>query len=634
MKFHIQQIKLWLNNSKIRELNFLPNKINVITGNSSTGKSSIIKIIDYCLLVSDTDISPKFIGENVKWYGLDFFINDKHFTIARGAINSPESRGMLYFSDQGIFPEVPEKNINEKELKRIIEKEFSIDTETIFASGSKSIKSGTKISFRYFFWLFCVQTQTILPNDKVLFEKQHISRYKDALQYLKIMDWVIGADSPQNIITQNNIDDLQVKKAKLEKKQELESSQKIKFKEMIGDLYLEAKELEIIQPNLYDDNEIIATFERLIYHNTDFNIDTSPSELDDLFMQKLELQLKLRNLKTFYKSYENFNSLKKSDLDSLMPIDYIKRNFDKVILSKSSKRLIDYLFLEFANLKKQVNSKTSKPSEIDLSEQIKIIEKQIEQLQEQISEHPTQGYKVKSDKEKYMFLGYIKSKLEIYKDEFQSDKYVTQIEDLSGQIDELESKLNNKPEVKQAKLNSLNDYIDKKLEKLQIEDYTDCKAFYNETKKLLDLRESKTGKIYSMPQISSASSCLYLHLAFFFGLHDFLLNIKNPYVPSFLILDQVSTPYYDNVKKEKNLKSDDDVKLSDIGQSDREKLNRALGLLNSFMSEKIKEKKEYQIILIEHIPESLWKEEGFTNYHLVDKEFRNGYKLINNLPKQ
>jgi predicted ATP-binding protein involved in virulence len=48
MKFHINKVVLWLKNGKVREITFKPNKVNVITGDSSTGKTEILNIVDYC----------------------------------------------------------------------------------------------------------------------------------------------------------------------------------------------------------------------------------------------------------------------------------------------------------------------------------------------------------------------------------------------------------------------------------------------------------------------------------------------------------------------------------------------------------------------------------------------------------
>lgn len=80
MKFHINKITLWFkNNAKPRTIDFLPNKVNVITGGSGTGKSSILSIFDYCMLSTKANIAEEVINENVSWYGLDFRINDKDF---------------------------------------------------------------------------------------------------------------------------------------------------------------------------------------------------------------------------------------------------------------------------------------------------------------------------------------------------------------------------------------------------------------------------------------------------------------------------------------------------------------------------------------------------------------------------
>ena len=47
MNFYISKIRLWFEKGeKPRDLEFEADKVNVITGDSSTGKSSVLKIID------------------------------------------------------------------------------------------------------------------------------------------------------------------------------------------------------------------------------------------------------------------------------------------------------------------------------------------------------------------------------------------------------------------------------------------------------------------------------------------------------------------------------------------------------------------------------------------------------------
>ena len=51
MSFYIKKVQLWFKrNVSPVSYEFKPNRVNVITGDSSTGKSSILRIIDYCLL--------------------------------------------------------------------------------------------------------------------------------------------------------------------------------------------------------------------------------------------------------------------------------------------------------------------------------------------------------------------------------------------------------------------------------------------------------------------------------------------------------------------------------------------------------------------------------------------------------
>jgi AAA15 family ATPase/GTPase len=143
MKFHIKQIILWFrNNAEPRSLDFLPNKINVITGASGTGKTSVLSIIDYCLLSSRANIAEEMINENISWYGLDFCINEKDFTIVRKHPNNNEGANDIYFSADGIIPKEPKENNDIKFVKAAIEREFGIDENLKIPFGGKLIAAG------------------------------------------------------------------------------------------------------------------------------------------------------------------------------------------------------------------------------------------------------------------------------------------------------------------------------------------------------------------------------------------------------------------------------------------------------------------------------------------------------------
>lgn len=147
MNFHFTNICIWLKNGKRRTLEFLPNKVNVITGDSLTGKTAVLDIVDYCFFASKHSISEADINEHAAWYGIAFTINGKNYTIARHAPDKNAVSGDYFFSSIGEIPEsIPLVNNTEAALKRTLSAEFQINQDTKVSYGGKMLKAGSKIS--------------------------------------------------------------------------------------------------------------------------------------------------------------------------------------------------------------------------------------------------------------------------------------------------------------------------------------------------------------------------------------------------------------------------------------------------------------------------------------------------------
>ena len=153
MKFILHEIKLWFKdeNAEPKSYLFLANKINVVTGDSTTGKTSFWNIIDYCLLSGKVTIANTII-EKVLWFGIRFTINDKEISIVRktpinGAVSSE-----VYF-DIGALPDKPESNITIPEVKSTLDEEYGITDALRFPFGKESGKSTFNLSYRHFFTL-------------------------------------------------------------------------------------------------------------------------------------------------------------------------------------------------------------------------------------------------------------------------------------------------------------------------------------------------------------------------------------------------------------------------------------------------------------------------------------------------
>lgn len=67
----ILNLLIWQSNGSVRNFEFKENCVNVISGESGKGKSTILEIINYCLLSSDSTYIPKTnIDNKIEWYGI------------------------------------------------------------------------------------------------------------------------------------------------------------------------------------------------------------------------------------------------------------------------------------------------------------------------------------------------------------------------------------------------------------------------------------------------------------------------------------------------------------------------------------------------------------------------------------
>ena len=305
MKFHLNYIILWLKNGEQRKLEFKKNKVNVITGKQSTGKSSIIEIIDYCFFSSEKNMPEgEIIDKNVEWYGLNFLINDKCITIAR---HQNIKKNSYYYDSNGFIPEPPFDNFKEDNLKLIIDKEFSVDGNVVFPYGGNEIKKSSKISPKYFL-LFNTQRRDTLS---------HI-RYIEALE--RMFDLVLGVSTIENLLKIEKLKEDEKELAGLLGKQESYLKKESIFESELISLCDIAKELKLVDSKLSTE-QCIEDLKKQI-KEISINFNDNESILDKYEKEKLSLKLKISKFKKYENKYKVHKNLIKKDADSLKPIKY------------------------------------------------------------------------------------------------------------------------------------------------------------------------------------------------------------------------------------------------------------------------------------------------------------------------
>ena len=66
----ILEVLLYSHDGRRRSIEFRPGALNIITGESRSGKSALIEIIRYCLGSTELRVPAGVISESVAWFGL------------------------------------------------------------------------------------------------------------------------------------------------------------------------------------------------------------------------------------------------------------------------------------------------------------------------------------------------------------------------------------------------------------------------------------------------------------------------------------------------------------------------------------------------------------------------------------
>ncbi|WP_429169221.1 DUF3732 domain-containing protein [Aeromonas rivipollensis] len=595
----LENIILWQRDGSIRNLEFEKNKVNVITGDPGKGKSSILFIIDYCLLSSSSKgISKTNIDSNVYWYGIRINILGTTVTIARGAIGT-SGENSIYYNAHGEIPSQPIENITIANLKGLLNRLFGIDPNLTIPYGGRNIKAGQRVSFRNFL-SFCYQDQNTVTSPSYLFIKPEDERFQETIQRVYRMG--LGVEDAKTSVAKSTLAQLIKKENEIEQKKASYEKNQFIFSDEIKALAYEAEHLGLLSTQ---DKDVPSLFRELseITEKADLNGNDETSFID--------LKSQLYRLKSKQKKYISF--LGKTNLnnrakieDALLPTaNIIKHNiFDSDIATA----VVEELHSQLLKIRNEIDKNNVAPFIIELQSEIEQNNKLIEEIEDKIL--AISPMKIKNAKDFYLFMGRLEERLKRLGKQEHND-FESQLKAIKKKIKDVQSSI--KTDVKyQVSEKKLNELINQHLSRMKLKGYEGFTAFYNEKERVINLFNELDNKFEFMPDIGSASNYMYIHLAFFMAFHHVARLNNTKWLPSFLIIDQPSSPY---------LSSNDKHAVDTIS------LNAALQELNDFVSE-MNHLGGFQIILLEHIKEEDWKSLQLENFTLVDKEFRGNHGLI------
>ncbi|MCE6957982.1 DUF3732 domain-containing protein [Cereibacter sphaeroides] len=619
MKFHVESLHLWLASGKIRTLSFLPNKVNVITGASHTGKTAILDIFDYCFFASRHRISESIINENTLWYGLKIHVNDKVYTLARRAPSGPDVSSDYYFSSIGEIPDdAPEANIREPALKVQLGADFGIDQDVRIPFGGRYLQAGSRISLRYFL-LFNTISQDIITHSEQFFDKQDQPRSREALP--RIFDIAVGIDTVENILKRDKRAQLEKRLARLQKQSAKTDEDREAFYGELAETTARAMSYGLISDNS-DAEQAVANLQRMVFERETGSEFFVSGRHEEISAELYRVSRKIKGLRKFLGEYSTHKSVLSETADSLKPIAYLRENYADTVRTSVFFEILDRLGKGLLEIKKEISKKN--PLDSNIEELIKELEDQRGRLQGELQALPSGSSVFENEKERYIFIGETKAKLELLKgsDQNSSRNFEADIANLERQIGEI----NVLPAEERRKHftsvldETIQEYI--ALSKVALGNYGEYRASFDYKEKKLHLRKPKTTFIEN---VGSSSNHMFLHLFLFLGLHEVIMANGGRHVAPFLIIDQFSRPYWGDDENGGVKSEQPDEQDRDVNESDVAKVHSALKLLDHFISQTSSAGKEFQIILFEHIKPKYW--ENLENFHLVEI-FRDGNALI------
>ncbi|EAB2771527.1 DUF3732 domain-containing protein [Salmonella enterica] len=601
----ITNILIWQIDSTLRNLELKENKVNVITGDSGKGKSSILAIIDYCLLSSSSDgISKTNVDNFVNWYGIRLSINGKYFTICRKATHFEED-DLVYFDKNGDIPQIPINNIKKDVLKEHLNYEFGINSSLKIPYGGRFIQQGSKVSYRYFI-PHCFIDQTTLTSSEHLYSK--ISDLKTRERIDRTFDMALGSENAETMIMRTRLEELQRNLARIEYKQSASKDSYFNFESEIESLYDRACYFGLISENRKNEPTVSDKLENLkaIVNYKDINEIPAINERTKIEKELFLLKKELTDINEYIETNTEYKKFLKDNQDSLLIAKYLDDNYSEILYTKNIYSIIKSLLNQSSEIKKAIAEKGQNSLISKTNAKRKELELKISSLSKKLT---TVSDEKITPIELYRFMGELSSEIKQIVVLPKYD-YTDTIEKITTKIDELESKITDNNAFKEYTLSLLNGKTKEIFTRMPLKGFEDATPIFNKAKKTLDLINKN--QVEKMIDIGSASNYMYVHVAYFLALHELVRDRNVPWVPRFLVIDQPSTPYFSTAGK----KTDDFASL-----------DAALNEINSFV-EKMRSHGGFQIILLEHIEESYWLDREMTNFTLVDNELRGNYGLI------
>lgn len=564
----IREIVIYSYQGQKRILPLTPGTTNIITGSSSTGKTSIIPIVDYCLCQGSCLIPENVITDKVSWFGLLLQFPDSEMFIARE--NPPigkksTNRAYLVQGDTISSPDIiSEPNTTTEAIKDLLTNKIGI-SPNLNTPPPNQTRDALSANIRHALY-YCYQNQKEISVNDILFHGQNEPQIpqviKDTLPYF------LGAIQEDQLALEQQLKRKYQEIKKL--KRTLQDAEAIQGSDLGKALALLAEATEaglISTAEIPPEQETVLAYlqqisswlpsEAATFVNSDIlgKLQDNARELRRQLNEKYE---EIRQAKTFADEAEGFSSeiqqqelrlesiqLFRTEHQNAEVCPVCSQNLVTPVPSVAAiNRTIDHLRSNLAStsrerprLRSHINQLENEYS--DIRQQIREKNQAIDSL---ISEEGAASRLRDLNVRRGRVIGRISLWLESTNKTDTTSQLRESINKLQREIDVLEEKLysEDKTERIASILNRINISMSELIKQLDTE-YRDDPVHFD-LKNLTVFVDTGTKSI-PLIRVGSSQNWLAYHLVTLLSFHKHFVQQNRP-VPRFLFLDQPSQVYF------------------------------------------------------------------------------------------
>lgn len=626
----IRSIHIYSHDGQRRDLPFNINGLNIITGRSSTGKSALSDIIEYCMGRSSFNVPEGIIRDKVAWFAVIYQFEEEQVLIAKPTPADGGASCSTVMQRRGMELQAPSfnelaVNSDDDAVVKLLTRLLGIPenrTEVAIEHSRDSYDANIKHTFYYLF-----QKQGLVANKDQLLYRQNEQFQPQAIR--DTLPILLGISSHDRYELESKLRtekrNLRIYTKSLEKaREDIDTSH-----ESARSLFSEAQAVGIIGNNILPGN----ADETIEYLQSSLNwkpenlpgddgsqISRLEEELTELRKYRREIQTRIDAARQFSKRAGGYENEAAEQLDRLASIKAFPKNpdtgewqwpFSEKNLALESP-IAEVLFNELSSLDTELRTTIGQRPKLDaylsdLDAKSQEFTNAIREKDAELSAAIAANELLSRMESRNNAAARVVGRISLFLENLTPNEDLTRLEAehhrLKLKVEDLEKRIG--ADDSDDRLNSILNIIS-----AQISRYVDkFEAEFKDYPTRLDLKNitiviDRPERPVPMSRTGGGENHLAYHLSALLALHIFSIKNDRP-IPRFLLIDQPTQVYFPSKQVYQN--TDGSIQKTAEADADITAVQRLFELLYNFTK---KEAPGFQLIVTEHanLPEQWFQD--------------------------